>query len=192
MNREQKKQQTRIQIKDAALSLFAEQGYEATSIEQIVKQVGVAKGTFFNYFSSKDELICDLLSMFVMGEAKKLKDKPGPIIPRMRMILFQLVQRFPLNKQLGRALFQATLGSSKALEAHNAAMHELIEALIPIIRQAQESGELRKDMPPEMIAGLAYQTYFGALIVWSMNDEQEPIDEQMAITFDLFFRGIQA
>ncbi|WP_430162509.1 TetR/AcrR family transcriptional regulator, partial [Paenibacillus algorifonticola] len=46
MNRELKKEQTRQRIKDASLSLFAEQGYETTTIEQVAKLSGVAKGTF--------------------------------------------------------------------------------------------------------------------------------------------------
>ncbi|QYR22905.1 TetR/AcrR family transcriptional regulator [Paenibacillus sp. sptzw28] len=192
MNRELKKALTRQRIKEAALSLLAEQGYETTTIEQIAKLAGVAKGTFFNYFASKDELICDLQTVFVMNEAAKLKDKPGPLIPRMRMVLFQLVQQLPHNKSVTRALFQAILGSGPALEEHNQLVAQVMESIVPLIAQGQENGELRKDMPAEMISQLAVQTYFGALIVWSMSDEEEGINEQIALTFDLFFKGITA
>lgn len=192
MNRELKKALTRQRIKEAALSLLAEQGYETTTIEQIAKLAGVAKGTFFNYFASKDELICDLQTVFVMNEVAKLKDKPGPLIPRMRMVLFQLVQQLPHNKSVTRALFQAILGSGPALEEHNQLIGQIMESIVPLIAQGQENGELRKDMPAEMISQLAVQTYFGALIVWSMSDEEEGINEQIALTFDLFFKGITA
>ncbi|MFC5648166.1 TetR/AcrR family transcriptional regulator [Paenibacillus solisilvae] len=190
MKREQKKEQTRIRIKEAALSLFAEQGFETTTIEQIAKLAGVAKGTFFNYFTSKDELICDLQGVFVMNEIVKLKDKPGPLIPRMQVVVFSLVQQFPLNKPVTRALFQAIFRSGPALERHNKLLNELMNVLIPLIEQGQENGELRKDMPAAMIAQLSLQTYFGALIVWSMDDQDDPITDQMALTFDLFFKGI--
>lgn len=190
MKRELKKEQTRMRIKEAALSLLAEQGYETTTIDQIAKLSGIAKGTFFNYFASKDELICDLQSVFVMNEIMKLKDKPGPLIPRVQMVIFSLVQQFPLNKPGTRALFQATFGSGPALEVHNQLLDEITQVLIPLIEQGQEGGELRKDMPASMIAQLALQTYIGTLIVWSMDDREEPINDQMALTFDLFFKGI--
>ncbi|GGD48790.1 TetR/AcrR family transcriptional regulator [Paenibacillus nasutitermitis] len=190
MDREMKKEQTRLRIKDAAYALFSELGYEATTVEQVAKLAGVAKGTFFNYFSSKDDLIHELQGIFVMTEVAKLKDKPGPLIPRLRMVIFQMVQQFPHNKSLIRALFQAELGGGRALEMHNCIVEDLLEGIVPIIVLGQESGELRKDMPAIMIGQLALQTYFGALFMWSMDSGDEPIDEQMALTFDLFFKGI--
>ncbi|SFS49409.1 TetR/AcrR family transcriptional regulator [Paenibacillus sp. BC26] len=190
MNRELKKEQTRIRIKEAALSLFAELGYEQTSVESIAKQAGVAKGTFFNYFSSKDELICDLQAIFALNEVAKLKDKPGPLVPRLQLLLFQIVKQFELSKPLTRALFQAMLGSAKALDNHNSMLTTLKEALLPLIAEGQENGEFRRDMPAEMMAQQAFQAYFGTLFVWSMEESEDSLDNRMAITFELFFKGI--
>ncbi|CAH1211704.1 hypothetical protein PAECIP111893_03460 [Paenibacillus plantiphilus] len=190
MNRETKKELTRTRIKEAALSLFAEQSYESTTIEQIAKLAGVAKGTFFNYFMSKDELICDLQGLFVINEIIKLKDKQGPLIPKMQLIIFELLRQFPLNKGLTRALFQAILGSDKALEKHRKLIADLKDVIIPLVEYGQECGELRKEMPADMIAQLALHTYFGTLILWSMEEDEEKLNEQMVVTFDLFFKGI--
>ncbi|MBW7456917.1 TetR/AcrR family transcriptional regulator [Paenibacillus sepulcri] len=190
MNRELKKEQTRIRIQDAAYSLFSEQGYEHTTIEQVARLAGVAKGTFFNYFASKEDLIHELQGVFVMTEIAKLKAKPGPLIPRLRMLIFQMVQQFPLNKSLTRAMFQADLAGGAALVKHNCMVEEMLEVIVPTIVLGQESGELRQDMPAAMMGRLALQTYFGTLVMWSMSDDDEPIDEQMALTFDLFFKGI--
>ncbi|SDW42819.1 TetR/AcrR family transcriptional regulator [Paenibacillus sp. CF384] len=190
MNRELKKEQTRTRIKEAALSLFAELGYEQTSVESIAKQAGVAKGTFFNYFSCKDELICDLQAFFALNEVAKLKDKPGPLVPRLQLLIFQIVKQFELSKPLMRALFQAILGSAKALDTHNSMLTSLKEALLPLIAEGQENGEFRRDMPAEMMAQQAFQAYFGTLFVWSMEENEDSLDNRMAITFELFFKGI--
>ncbi|WP_165822341.1 TetR/AcrR family transcriptional regulator [Paenibacillus montanisoli] len=192
MKRELKKEQTRTRIKEAALTLFAEQGYDHTSVESIAKQAGVAKGTFFNYFSSKDELLCDLQAIIAINEVAKLRDMPGPLVPRFQLLIFQLVKQFALSKPLSRALFQAMLGSNGALEAHNAMLDNLKEAVMPLVTQAQENGEIRRDMPAEMVAQQAFQAYFGTLIIWSMEENDEPVDNRMAITFELFFKGIAA
>src|SRR5215813_3567608 len=57
--RERKKSKVRNQLKQHALRLFLEQGYEATTIEQIAQQAEVSPRTFFRYFASKEDLIFD-------------------------------------------------------------------------------------------------------------------------------------
>src|SRR3990170_9066515 len=55
--RERKKEETRRRIFDAALALFNEKGFEATTIDDITARADVAKGTFFNYFPRKEAVI---------------------------------------------------------------------------------------------------------------------------------------
>jgi AcrR family transcriptional regulator len=55
--RSRKKEKTRRAIEDAALDLFAEQGYETTTVDQIAERAEVSKATFFRYFATKGEVI---------------------------------------------------------------------------------------------------------------------------------------
>jgi AcrR family transcriptional regulator len=54
----------REELLDTALALFLEHGYERTSVEQITADVGVAKGTFYHYFATKQELLEQLVARF--------------------------------------------------------------------------------------------------------------------------------
>ena len=55
--RERNKIRMKERLYDAALTLFTEQGYDETSIDEIAERADVARGTFFNYFQRKEDLL---------------------------------------------------------------------------------------------------------------------------------------
>jgi AcrR family transcriptional regulator len=73
-----KPEERRSELMAAAQALFTEQGYESTSIDQIVDRVGVAKGTFYYYFDSKDDVlaaIVDDMSLTIVGLLDGIADR---------------------------------------------------------------------------------------------------------------------
>ena len=56
---------TKRKIFETSMKLFAEKGYEATSIEEITATVGVAKGTLYYHFTSKEEIFNFLIEIYV-------------------------------------------------------------------------------------------------------------------------------
>jgi AcrR family transcriptional regulator len=76
--RERKKQRTRRQIIDAAMGLFAERGYHATTIADIAAAADVAPRTFFSYFPSKEAVVFHSADRDLDGLARALRDRlPG-------------------------------------------------------------------------------------------------------------------
>ena len=76
--RERKKQRTREQIIDAAMGLFAERGYQATTIADIATAADVAPRTFFSYFPSKEAVVFHNVDRDLDGLASALRDRlPG-------------------------------------------------------------------------------------------------------------------
>jgi AcrR family transcriptional regulator len=76
--RERKKQRTREQIIDAAMSLFAERGYHATTITDITAAADVAPRTFFAYFPSKEAVVFHNVDRDLEALASALRDRlPG-------------------------------------------------------------------------------------------------------------------
>lgn len=81
----------REELLDTALSLFLENGYERTSVEQITTTVGVAKGTFYHYFATKQDVLVRLVERFTddLFEAAEvaLAEQEGTAVERLRTLM---------------------------------------------------------------------------------------------------------
>ncbi|ANZ18914.1 TetR family transcriptional regulator [Streptomyces noursei] len=84
--RERKKQRTRDALIRAALELFTEQGYEATTIDEIAEAVDVSQRTFFRYFSNKQEVTFAVQDMVEARFLEELRARPAdePPLPALR------------------------------------------------------------------------------------------------------------
>lgn len=116
--RERKKAATRAALVDAALVLFAEQGVEATSVEQITDRVDVSVRTFHRYFASKDDVL------FADSEARRaafdaaLHARPAdePLLTSLREASGEAAATFIQNPE-HEALRLAIIDSSETLRA---------------------------------------------------------------------------
>jgi AcrR family transcriptional regulator len=74
--RERKKQQTRQAIHEAAMKLFAERGFEATTIADIADAAGISPRTFFAYFSAKEEAVFQKFDVAYDDFSRALRERP--------------------------------------------------------------------------------------------------------------------
>lgn len=190
MKREIKKQQTKLAITQAAIKLFSENGYESTKVEEIVRLAGVSKGTFFNYFSTKEAIIEDFERISIYAEAEKLKDITAPVAPKLLSSLINIVHNMNYTRSLRRATLQVTLSSTKNLNDHQKNMENLRRLLIPIFEYGQVHGEFTKKLPPETLADLTIQMFIGVLTDWCLGGGDDDIMAHISLSFDVFFNGI--
>jgi len=100
---------TRGKIVSAAWKLFYEQGYEDTTVEEIIVLSGTSKGSFYHYFDGKDALLSTLSSLFD-EKYEELMEKLTPEMTAMEQLLFLNQELFKmiedsisLDLQIGRA-----------------------------------------------------------------------------------------
>src|SRR3954454_25026574 len=86
---------TRDRIVAAAVSLFAEQGFDATSVTEVVARAGVAKGALYHHFASKDDLLYEVYRELVDRQLAGLRDILGRELPpaeALRELIADLVE----------------------------------------------------------------------------------------------------
>lgn len=89
--RERKKAKTRVSIQEHALRLFREQGYDATTVEQIAEAAEVSPSTFFRYFGTKEDVVLyDALDPLLIAAWRRQPAELGPI-PAMRAALKEVL-----------------------------------------------------------------------------------------------------
>lgn len=101
------KQQKRQQILQAALELFARQGFHATSVEQIARHAGISKGLIYNYFTGKQELLVAIIdSIFAEMDRAFPEVDPQSLSPEnLENYILASMQAFELDLQLLRLYF---------------------------------------------------------------------------------------
>ena len=144
-----KTRNTRGRIVSAAWKLFYEQGYEDTTVEEIIAQSHTSKGSFYHYFDGKDALL-STLSLLFDEKYEELRDTLDPDAPAMQQLLtlnaelFGMIENSISMELLARLLStQLTTSGEKHLLDHSRVYYKLLRA---IIAKGQERGELTDRM----------------------------------------------
>lgn len=190
MNREEKKQETVNRIVDAAIYLFSKKGYEATTVAEITEMAGVAKGTFFNYFKAKEELLIKFQKALFFNELRILNDKPGPYAPCILALVKEVGESMDGNRTQMRLALQHFLDKCTT-ESGKGGLMAKAESMVPLFIKGQQSGEFTSTIPPAIMARTALQVYLGALVSWCTGTENNGFGEELLIAFQIFLEGIQ-
>jgi AcrR family transcriptional regulator len=130
----------RKELLDVAEGLFHTQGYATTTVEDIVRETGVAKGTFYHYFRSKEEVLAALATRMVDTMAKELRkiaaETSVPPISRLQR-MFWVAQRIGDHE---RSVVN-DLHRSENRELHDRNNVEIVRVLGPIVAEVIEQGK---------------------------------------------------
>src|SRR5438309_9246185 len=153
----------------ASLDLFAQKGFAETSVEDITNDADVGKGTFFNYFPSKDHILIAFGDMqigklrMLVEEARRANESIPEILQKMSVRLTEEPGR---NPEIVRLILLANL-SSKSVRAEmrnkQAQARLLLRELMEI---GQRRGDVRSDRSSDDIAHAFRQLVFGTLLMW--------------------------
>src|SRR5216684_4529370 len=134
----------------AALKLFSEKGFAETTVEDITNAADVGKGTFFNYFPSKDHILLAFgeMQLSKLEDAIETARRINEPMPKfLRWLGVRMTQEPTRNPEIIRALLRAYLSTTPVREAM-LEMQKRVHALhTQMIQLGQERGEIRDDLP---------------------------------------------
>ncbi len=153
--RERKKEETRRRILEASFKLFVEQGFENTTIDQIAEEADIGKGTFYNYFPTKEAVLFEFMEDIGRRRGEKIW---ADIISlretrqRLSKAFATLSSWFEEYPELARAYTMDRINTLIKTPASYKINHlELF--LAEIIRLGQEIGDIRDDITPSKLVG---------------------------------------
>ncbi|MEV5377554.1 MULTISPECIES: TetR/AcrR family transcriptional regulator [Streptomyces] len=171
--RERNKLKVRSRLYDSALKLFTEKGYEQTSVDEIAEAADVARGTFFNHFQRKEDLIS------AWGEQRRARLRDGlsasgieqqdslrAALERCMRILADINEE---ERDVTRSMLMAWVKAGRPMQEAPYAG----EIFAEVVDAALERGELPADINAYRVGCLLRDIYLGTLYRWSQAEERD-------------------
>ncbi len=162
-----KPEERRKEIVSAARTLFLEQEYEKTSMQDVMQKVGIAKGTIYHYFKSKDELldavVSDIVGEYIARVKSSLEKLEGTAMQRMRA----LIESSSVAENQSELLEQMHRPGNIGLHARQlaAVFSQLAPLYAGVIEQGCKEGVFTSEHPLEtaefLLAGIQFLTDVG-------------------------------
>jgi len=178
---------------DVACRLFAEKGFEGTSVQDVVAAAGVTKGAMYHYFSSKDDLLYEIYGRVLRMQLERLEKfaaEESPVEERVRAaatdVVITTIENLQSTTIFFRSLHQLGQEQQKEVRRERRRYHDTFCAMII---EGQEAGVFRDDVS----ADLAVDYFFGSvhhLPMWWRPRGRSSATEVGRVFADLFLDGL--
>ena len=153
----------RDRILEAAIKVFAAEGFYNAKVSQIAQQAGVADGTIYLYFKSKDDLLINLFEdrmERVNANLREAIETESSAVARIKRIVKLHLELVEQNRDMAEVISVELRQSSKFIrEYSNPKFAEFLRTIAGAVVEGQRAGELRSDVDPYIFA----RALFGAL-----------------------------
>ncbi len=198
-SRKLKAADTRNKIYESARQLILEQGFENVSVDSIVEAAGVAKGSFYVHFESKDALAVDLINEFTKTadlDYKSFLQSHSNCSSSLDtlLLLAEKISDF-IESNIGidnmKVLYKAHL--TKAVDTTSATSYsrELYTLLSKTLEMGVEQGELREDLSVASLSRHMILAIRGITFEWCIRYPDFDLKEQVLEHFKILLYGIK-
>jgi AcrR family transcriptional regulator len=138
-----------------ATRLFADQGYENTSVQQIVESAGLTKGALYHYFDAKDDLLQEIYTRLLRMQMDRLEAFVGgslPLANRLRSaaadVIVTTIENLDENRVFFRSMHLLSEKRQRLVRAERRRYHERFRSMV---EDGQRTGLFRADVPADLV-----------------------------------------
>ncbi|HQI00488.1 MAG TPA: TetR/AcrR family transcriptional regulator [Deltaproteobacteria bacterium] len=187
----------RKQILDCAKGLFSKKGYHNTHVEDILKEISIGKGTFYQYFSNKEELFISLLVNFlhdweeaVLDTVTSLADEDIRIF--YRMLIRRSLEFFRDNEDLCNIYLRVGPGTEKVFDPYIEQFEEkMLQYVIAALETGIKARAVRKDIDMVLMANILLGAFLRIDYYYFILKRQEKDSLDLERMADQFFNLIE-
>jgi TetR/AcrR family fatty acid metabolism transcriptional regulator len=178
----------------AAIKVFARNGYFNSKVADIAAEAGIADGTVYLYFKSKDEILHSIfdraMAEFISEGKKELVDLVDPV-ERLTRIAELHLERLGADRGLA-IVFQVELrGSTKHMQEFSAAgFSEYLDLIRQTIDEGQTASSFRKDVNPIVAAKILYGALDEMVTNWVLSKRSYPLAPLAGEVLKVFLGGM--
>ncbi|MEO1352446.1 MAG: TetR family transcriptional regulator C-terminal domain-containing protein [Cyanobacteria bacterium J06635_15] len=194
MARPKRNENIREKLLEKGFHLFINQGYHGTGIKEVVDQIKVPKGSFYNYFESKEQFGAEVIRHYTEGVIANmttwLNGSEDNALNALNRFFEQEVQRHQAIKAgclIGN--LGAELGGSSELcqQAMLEGFQGMKQQFLQTLKRGQTQGTIRNDVSADALADFLVNAYEGALLRMQVAQSVEPI-RQLGALMDSYLR----
>lgn len=190
--RESRKKELKEEIYTRAISLFTERGYENVTIEDITNACGIAKGTFYNYFSRKESILLHLGQRQMDTLENSILHYSGvmPVRERLKLIFKDLLSRLEMKPDLLKAILLKIIRSS-LFEQEQQLIIRAKMVLEPVFQEAVAYGEVSDCWSPSQLSAALFGMYYQSIFDWLEKPGQGDLLAVFYRNMDMLWYGIR-
>jgi TetR/AcrR family fatty acid metabolism transcriptional regulator len=194
MNNNSKNNEKYHRILDAAVNVFADQGFHNSTISQIARKAGVADGTIYLYFKNKQDILSQFFTYktrLVFTNFKQAVDKEKNAIEKLRCLIRIHFQEFQRDRKMAEVYRMETRQSHQLMETQIKEMTKMyLDLISSIVEQGQEEATMRQDLFLALVKRFILGAVEEVINVWVISGGKYDLVSQADPLVDLFLKGI--
>ncbi len=179
------RERTRHAILETALRLFGERGYIGVRVEDIAREAGVSRATFYKHFAERDEILASLFGRLLASTTERTSPLEGDAEAQVRVLLHDTAAQMLAEDLLARFVYSIPIRHDAVLPG-GTAVPAVFDQIRNIFDEAVSANELRDDIELDRVMDLLGRAFESAMRDWAdgaIDDPRPRLDELLHIIF---------
>ncbi|QSA95528.1 TetR/AcrR family transcriptional regulator [Methylococcus sp. EFPC2] len=192
------RQTNKEKILDQGVVLLMQRGYHGTGLQDILQSVGVPKGSFYNYFGSKEdfgaEVVRHYIEPFIQQLDRHLQRRELTGAEALDAYFGELIEEAERRNYLGGCLLGNLIGeigdtSETCRLSLSAALHRYLDKIGEAISRGQQEGSFRQDKSAGELADMLVNAWQGALLRMKIEQSVQPLEDCCLLFLKDYFKA---